>query len=140
MKVLVVGGGGREHALCRKLAQSPLLGKLFAAPGNAGITAIAACVPIKAEDVDGLTAFAVENAIDLVVVGPEVPLVLGLADRLTALNIPVFGPSQAAARLEGSKGFMKDVVANAGIPTAWYRRPSSSRPTAWRRARASSSP
>ena len=122
MKVLVVGSGGREHALCRKLAGSPLLNKLFAAPGNAGIAEVAACIPIKAEDVDGLTQFAVEQSLDLVVVGPEVPLVLGLADRLTAAGIPVFGPSQAAARLEGSKGFMKDVVAQAGIPTAWYGR------------------
>ena len=122
MKVLVVGGGGREHALCRKLAASPQLSKLFAAPGNAGIAQVATCVPIAAEDVDGLVTFAIENDMDLVVVGPEVPLVLGLADRLIQLKIPVFGPTQAAARLEGSKGFMKDVVAQAGIPTAWYRR------------------
>ena len=122
MKVLVVGSGGREHALCRKLAESPLLTQLFAAPGNAGIAQVATCVALKAEDVDGLTRFAQDQGLDLVVVGPEVPLVLGLADRLTALGIAVFGPSQAAARLEGSKGFMKDVVAQAGIPTAWYRR------------------
>ena len=122
MKVLVVGSGGREHALCRKLARSPQLTELFAAPGNAGIAQDATCVAIKPEDVDGLVDFAVREAVDLVVVGPEAPLVLGLADRLTARNIPVFGPSQAAARLEGSKGFMKDVVARAGIPTAWYGR------------------
>jgi len=122
MKVLVVGGGGREHALCRKLAESPALTTLYAAPGNAGIAEVATCVPIKVEDIQALVAFATENAIDLVVIGPEVPLVLGLADRLRAINIPVFGPSQAAARLEGSKGFMKDVVAKAGIPTAWYQR------------------
>ena len=122
MKVLVVGSGGREHALCRKLATSPLLNKLFAAPGNAGIAEVARIIAIKAEDVDGLVAFAQQEQLDLVVVGPEVPLVLGLADRLHALGIPVFGPSAAAARLEGSKGFMKDVVAQAGVPTAWYQR------------------
>ena len=99
-----------------------MLNKLFAAPGNAGIAEVAAIVPIKAEDVDGLVAFATQQKLDLVVVGPEVPLVLGLADRLNAAGIPVFGPSQAAARLEGSKGFMKDVLAQADIPTAWYRR------------------
>ncbi|CAA7624616.1 phosphoribosylamine--glycine ligase [Magnetospirillum sp. UT-4] len=122
MKVLVVGGGGREHALCWKLAQSPLLSKLYCAPGNAGIADVAECVAVAAEDVAGMVAFARDTAVDLVVVGPEGPLCLGLADRLKAAGIKVFGPSEAAARLEGSKGFMKDVVAKAGIPTAWYRR------------------
>ncbi|AVM75239.1 phosphoribosylamine--glycine ligase [Magnetospirillum gryphiswaldense] len=122
MKVLVVGGGGREHALCWKLAQSPLLTKLWCAPGNAGIGTVAECVAIGAEDVAGLVAFAQANTVDLVVVGPEGPLCLGLADRLSEAGIKVFGPSQAAAELEGSKGFMKDIVWKAGIPTAWYGR------------------
>jgi len=122
MKVLVVGGGGREHALCRKLGQSPLLSKLWCAPGNAGIARVAECVAIAAEDVAALVAFARERAVDLVVAGPEVPLVAGLADALAAAGIGVFGPTAAAAELEGSKGFMKDVLAKAGIPTAWYRR------------------
>lgn len=122
MKVLMVGGGGREHALCWKLRQSPRLTKLWCAPGNAGIAEVAECVAIGAEDVDGLVAFARDNAVDLVVVGPEAPLVLGLADKLKAAGIKVFGPSAAAAALEGSKGFMKDVVWKSGIPTAWYGR------------------
>jgi phosphoribosylamine--glycine ligase len=122
MKVLVVGGGGREHALCWKLRQSPLLTRLWCAPGNAGIADVAECVAIGAEDVDTLVAFAREQAVDLVVVGPEAPLVLGLADQLKAAGIKVFGPSAAAAALEGSKGFMKDVVWKSGIPTAWYGR------------------
>ncbi|MGE5547733.1 MAG: phosphoribosylamine--glycine ligase [Solirubrobacterales bacterium] len=122
MKVLVVGGGGREHALCWKLKQSPRLTRLWCAPGNAGIANVAECVPIGAESVDKLVAFAQEHAVDLVVVGPEAPLVLGLADRLREAGIRVFGPSAAAAELEGSKGFMKDVLARAGIPTAWYGR------------------
>ncbi|MCA1909824.1 MAG: phosphoribosylamine--glycine ligase [Magnetospirillum sp.] len=122
MKVLVVGGGGREHALCWKLAQSPLLTKLWCAPGNAGIKDVAECVTINAEDVPALVAFAQANAVDLVVVGPEGPLCIGLADALVAAGIKVFGPSKAAAELEGSKGFMKDIVSKAGIPTAWYGR------------------
>ncbi len=122
MKVLVVGSGGREHALCWKLRQSPLLTRLWCAPGNAGIAQVADCVAIAAEKVDELVAFAVANAADLVVVGPEAPLVAGLADRLRDAGIRVFGPSAAAAELEGSKGFMKDMAARAGIPTAWYGR------------------
>ncbi|MGE4278996.1 MAG: phosphoribosylamine--glycine ligase [Magnetospirillum sp.] len=122
MKVLVVGGGGREHALCWKLAQSPLLTKLWCAPGNAGIKDVAECVAINAEDVPALVSFAKDKGVDLVVVGPEGPLCLGLADALIAAGIKVFGPSQAAAELEGSKGFMKDIVSKAGIPTAWYGR------------------
>ncbi len=122
MKVLVVGGGGREHALCWKLAQSPILTKLWCAPGNAGITDVAECVAIGAEDVPALVAFAKAQGVDLVVAGPEAPLVLGLADACIEAGIKVFGPTRAAAALEGSKGFMKDVVAAAGIPTAWYKR------------------
>ncbi|MEE3626613.1 phosphoribosylamine--glycine ligase [Nitrospirillum sp. BR 11752] len=122
MKILVVGSGGREHALCWAISASPLCGTLWCAPGNAGIRDVASCVDIKADDVDGLVAFATANAVDLVVVGPEQPLVLGLVDRLTAAGIKAFGPSQAAAALEGSKGFMKDICAKYGVPTAAYRR------------------
>ena len=122
MKVLVVGGGGREHALCWTIAGSPLVDKLWCAPGNAGIAQDAECVDIKAEDIDGLVSFAVENAVDLVVIGPEIPLVLGLANRLEAKNIRAFGPSAEAAVLEGSKGYMKDLCARHNIPTAGYGR------------------
>ena len=122
MKILVVGGGGREHALCWAIAASPLCSKLYCAPGNAGIAAEAQCVAIAADDVDGLVAFAARTAIDFVVVGPEQPLVAGLVDRLAATGIKAFGPSAAAAALEGSKGFMKDFCRRHGIPTARYAR------------------
>lgn len=122
MKILVVGGGGREHALCWTIAGSPLVEKLWCAPGNAGIALDADCVDIGADDIDGLVAFATENAVDLVVIGPEGPLVAGLADRLQALDIRAFGPSAAAAILEGSKGYMKDLCARHDIPTAAYGR------------------
>ncbi len=122
MRILVVGGGGREHALCWALAASPLCDRLFCAPGNAGIARQADCVPIGAEDIDGLVAFARDQAIDYVVVGPEAPLVAGLADRLAAAGIKAFGPSAEAAALEGSKGFTKDLCAKYGIPTAAYGR------------------
>lgn len=122
MKVLVVGSGGREHALCWAISKSPRCETLYCAPGNAGIAAVAECVPIAAEDVDALTRWVVDNGIDFVVVGPEAPLVAGLVDRLDAAGVKAFGPSAAAARLEGSKGFMKDVLARHGVPTAWYRR------------------
>jgi phosphoribosylamine--glycine ligase len=122
MKILVVGSGGREHALAWAIRRSPLCEALYCAPGNAGIKEIATLVPIGAEDVDALETFAREEKIDLVVVGPEGPLVAGLVDRLDAAGIKAFGPSAAAARLEGSKGFMKDMVAKAGIPTAAYGR------------------
>ena len=122
MKVLVVGGGGREHALCWAIARSPLLTRLYCAPGNAGIAAVAECVPTGAEDVGGLVAAARERAVDLVVVGPEAPLTLGLADKLAAAGIRVFGPSQAAAALEGSKTFTKQVADAAGVPTAAWAR------------------
>ena len=122
MRILVVGGGGREHALCWAIAASPLCTKLYCAPGNAGIAAEAECVAISAEDVDGLVDFAARAAIDFVVVGPEQPLVAGLVDRLGAAGIKAFGPGAAAAALEGSKGFMKDFCARHGIPTARYAR------------------
>ena len=122
MKILVVGSGGREHALCWSIAASPLCNKVFCAPGNAGISAEATCVPIEADDVTGLTNFAQRNEIDFVVIGPEVPLCLGLVDQLEAINIKAFGPSAAAAQLEGSKGFMKDLCKKYNIPTAAYAR------------------
>ncbi|WP_043334377.1 phosphoribosylamine--glycine ligase [Belnapia moabensis] len=122
MKVLVVGGGGREHALCWAIVHSPLLTKLWCAPGNAGVAAVAECVPLAAEDVAGLLAFARAEAVDLVVVGPEAPLTLGLADALAAAGIKVFGPSRAAAALEGSKTFTKQVADAARVPTAAWTR------------------
>lgn len=122
MKILVVGSGGREHALCWAVARSPLCDKLYCAPGNAGIAAVAECVDISGNKIDAITEFATANAIDFVIVGPEEPLVLGLADKLRAAGIPTFGPSAAAAALEGSKGFMKDAVARFGVPTAAYGR------------------
>jgi phosphoribosylamine--glycine ligase len=118
MRVLLVGGGGREHALAMALTASPRLKLLWCAPGNAGIAAIAACVPIAADDIAGLVSFAREHAVDLVVVGPEAPLVAGLADACAAAGIDCFGPSAAAARLEGSKAFTKEICAEAGVPTA----------------------
>ncbi|ABC21450.1 phosphoribosylamine--glycine ligase [Rhodospirillum rubrum] len=122
IKVLVVGSGGREHALCRKLVASPLCADLLCAPGNAGIADVARCLPVGVEEIDALVALAKAEAVGLVVVGPEAPLVLGLADKLAEAGIAVFGPSRAGALLEGSKGFMKDVLARAGVPTAWYGR------------------
>ncbi len=118
MRVLIVGGGGREHALAWTIAASPLVERLFCAPGNPGIAAEAECVPLAAEDLEGLTAFARREAIDLVVVGPEAPLAAGLADRLRAAGVAAFGPDRAAARLESSKAWMKDLARRAGIPTA----------------------
>src|SRR3954463_7454820 len=109
MRVLVVGGGAREHALCWKLASSPLVEKLFCAPGNAGIAAEAECVAIAASDIEALIAFARAQKIGFVVVGPEQPLTLGLVDRLEAAGIAAFGPTAAAAQLEASKGFTKDL-------------------------------
>jgi phosphoribosylamine--glycine ligase len=122
MKVLVVGAGGREHALCWALSGSPLCNFLFCAPGNAGIASVAECVDVGAEDLDGLMAFVEEKSIDFVVIGPEAPLVLGLADRLVAAGVRCFGPSAAAAQLEGSKSFTKDLCAKYDIPTGAYGR------------------
>ena len=122
MKVLVVGGGGREHALCWAIAASPLLTKLWCAPGNAGIAEIAECVAIGAEDIPAIIAFAKDKAVDLVVVGPEAPLTLGLADACAAAGLKCFGPSAAAARLEGSKAFTREVADAAGAPGATWQR------------------
>ena len=121
MKALLVGGGGREHALAWKIAQSPLLSGLVVAPGNPGIARHGRCVPVRATAVDDLVALAAAERVDLVVVGPEAPLALGLGDRLRAAGLAVFGPSAAAARLESSKAFAKDLMARHGIPTARFR-------------------
>jgi phosphoribosylamine---glycine ligase len=118
VKVLVVGSGGREHALAWSLARSSRLSELHAAPGNPGIASLASCHPVRAEDVASLAPLAGELGIDLVVVGPEAPLVAGLADELRHRGIAVFGPGAAAARIEGSKAFSKDVMDAAGVPTA----------------------
>jgi phosphoribosylamine---glycine ligase len=120
MKILLVGSGGREHALAWALSQSPTLTELVCAPGNPGMAQLARCAPIKVDDVAGLAALAAQERVDLVVVGPEGPLALGLADRLNALGIPCFGPSAAAAELESSKAFTKDLCRRHAIPTADY--------------------
>jgi phosphoribosylamine--glycine ligase len=122
MRILVVGSGGREHALCWAIAASPLVDRIYCAPGNAGIAEDAECVPIGAMDFAGIIGFCKQVGIDLVVVGPEAPLVAGLVDALEAEGVAAFGPSAAAAALEGSKGFMKDLCAREDIPTAAYRR------------------
>ena len=122
MKVLVVGSGGREHALCWAIAKSKKLQKLFCAPGNGGIAQVSECVDISAEDISGIVNFAKSEKIGLVVVGPEAPLVAGMADRLEEAGIKVFGPSAEAAMIEGSKGMMKDLCAKYDIPTATYAR------------------
>jgi phosphoribosylamine--glycine ligase len=118
MRVLIVGSGGREHALAAAISRSPLLTKLFVAPGNPGTARLAENVPIRAMDIAALVAFAVDQKIDLVVPGPEAPLVAGIADALAAQNIACCGPGAAAAQLEGSKSFTKDIADEAGIPTA----------------------
>jgi len=120
MRVLLVGGGGREHALAWKLAQSPRLSRLYAAPGNPGIARVAECVAVRAEAVGELAALAERERVDLVVVGPEVPLALGLADLLTGRGIPVVGPTRNAAELESSKIFAKSLFARHRIPTARF--------------------
>src|SRR3954468_7959826 len=122
MNILVIGSGGREHALSWAIAGSPLADKVYCAPGNAGIAEDAECVPLAAADTPGIVDFCHHNRIDFVVVGPEAPLVAGLVDSLEAEGIAAFGPTAAAAALEGSKGFMKDLCAREGIPTAGYRR------------------
>ena len=121
MKVLVVGGGGREHALAWKIRQSPLVEKVFCAPGNAGIEREAECLPVAADDLPGLARLVKERGIELAVIGPEAPATLGLADRLQEQGVTVFGVSQAAAELEGSKIFAKELMRDAGIPTADFR-------------------
>jgi phosphoribosylamine---glycine ligase len=122
MNVLLLGSGGREHALAWALSASPLLTKLFCAPGNAGIADVAQCIPIDATDQDSIIQFCRDERIQLVVIGPEAPLVAGLGDALGAAGIRYFGPTKSAAQLEGSKGFTKDLCLTAGIPTAAYGR------------------
>ncbi|HEX3954541.1 MAG TPA: phosphoribosylamine--glycine ligase [Stellaceae bacterium] len=122
MRVLIIGSGGREHALAWSIAASPLVDRLYCAPGNAGIAEEAECVPIAVGDTVGIIELCRREAIDFVVVGPEAPLVAGLVDALEVVGIAAFGPSKAAAALEGSKAFMKDLCAREGIPTAAYRR------------------
>jgi phosphoribosylamine---glycine ligase len=121
MKILVVGGGGREHALVWKLAQSPLVDKIYCAPGNPGIAEIAECIDIPADKIAALCDFALDQEIALTVVGPEVPLTLGIVDLFQTAGLDIFGPNKAAAQIEGSKGFSKDLMAKYNIPTAAYR-------------------
>jgi len=121
LKVLVVGGGGREHALVWKLAQSPQVSRIYVAPGNAGTLHHAENIPIAASDVDGLAAFAAENGIDLTVVGPEIPLIAGIVDVFERQGLRIFGPAREPAMIEGSKAYSKDLMARYGIPTADYQ-------------------
>lgn len=120
MKILVIGSGGREHALVWKLTQSPKADQIYCAPGNAGIAQLAQCVDINAEDITKLLSFAQQEAIDLTVVGPEVPLTLGIVDAFTEAGLKIFGPSKLAAEIEGSKAFSKDLMHKYHIPTAAY--------------------
>ncbi|EPX63228.1 Phosphoribosylamine--glycine ligase [Cystobacter fuscus DSM 2262] len=121
MKVLLLGSGAREHALAWKLSQSPRLTKLWVGPGNVGTSRVGTNVPLDAQDPTAVVAFARREAVDLVVVGPEAPLVAGVADALAVAGIPCFGPVEAAARVEGSKAFAKEIMVEAGVPTADYR-------------------
>ncbi|MGA1822400.1 MAG: phosphoribosylamine--glycine ligase [Thermoplasmatota archaeon] len=120
MKVLVIGGGGREHTLAWKLKRSRFVKRVYCAPGNAGIDSVATCVPIKADDIDGLLDFSKENDIDLTVVGPEAPLAMGIVDRFEEQGLKIFGPSRSAARLESSKAFSKNIMEKYGVPTASF--------------------
>ena len=148
MNLLVVGGGGREHAIIRSLKKNPDVTTIFALPGNGGIAADATCIPIGATDIDGIVNFAKENAIDYAVVAPDDPLVMGCVDRLNEIGIPCFGPTANAAIIEGSKAFAKNLMKKYSIPTAAYEifteldapSPRSSRPMVWHWARVSSSP
>ncbi|MFQ5709771.1 MAG: phosphoribosylamine--glycine ligase, partial [bacterium] len=118
MKVLVVGSGGREHALVWKISQSPLVKKVYCAPGNPGIARLGECVKIPASDIQGLLKFALKNKIDLTVVGPEDPLVHGIVDEFESQGLCIFGPSKKAAEIEGSKAFAKYILDKYKIPTA----------------------
>ena len=120
-KVLVIGSGGREHAIVEALSRSPQVDKIYCAPGNAGISALAECVGIGVEDVDALARFAAENAVDLTVVGPEAALAAGVADRFAEDGLRIFGPTKGAARIESSKEFAKEMMDKYNVPTAAYR-------------------
>ncbi|HIQ58976.1 MAG TPA: phosphoribosylamine--glycine ligase, partial [Candidatus Merdivicinus intestinavium] len=120
MKILVVGSGGREHAIALKLKENPKVEQIFAAPGNGGMAVFCTPVNIKATDVDGMVAFAKENGVDFAVVAPDDPLVLGMVDAMEEAGIPSFGPNKAAAIIEGSKVFSKNLMKKYGIPTAKY--------------------
>ena len=120
MKLLVIGSGGREHALVWKLSQSPRVAKLYCAPGSAGIGELAQCVAINPEQIEQLADFAAKEKIDLTVVGPELPLTLGIADLFESRGLRVFGPNRAGAQLEGSKAFTKEILVANGIPTAAF--------------------
>ena len=122
MKVLVIGGGGREHALVWKLAESRHVDKIYCAPGNAGIARQAECINLKPSDLDGLANFAANQSVDLTVVGPEQPLTAGIVDRFEARGLPIFGPATDPARIEGSKAFSKQLMITYGIPTAAFWR------------------
>jgi len=121
MRILVIGSGGREHALCWKIAQSPHCDELFCAPGNGGIGRVAECVPIKPDDIEQLGDFAEEKGIDLTVVGPERPLIAGVCDHFRSRGLTIFGPNAAAARLEGSKAFTNELTERAGVPTKEFK-------------------
>jgi len=121
MNLLVIGNGGREHALVWKLAQSPRVSKIYCAPGNAGIAQVAECVDIKVDDLPGLQAFVKDNAIDLTIVGPELPLSLGIADEFRQAKLRIFGPTRNAARIESSKSFAKELMVRENILTAASR-------------------
>ena len=121
MKIMVVGGGGREHAIIKKLKESPDAGQIYALPGNGGIAADAVCVPIAATELGQIVEFAVREAIDFTVVAPDDPLVMGLVDLLNEKGIACFGPTKAAAAIEGSKSFAKSLMEKYGIPTASCR-------------------
>ena len=121
MRVLVIGSGGREHALVWKIKQSPKVEKIFCAPGNAGTSEFADNIPIAADDIEGLLQFAMKKEIELTVVGPEQPLVMGIVDRFEVKGLRIFGPSASAAELEGSKSFSKDIMQKYGLPTAEYK-------------------
>ncbi|HEY5466556.1 MAG TPA: phosphoribosylamine--glycine ligase, partial [Clostridia bacterium] len=120
MKVLVVGGGGREHAIVWSLSKSPRVKTVYCAPGNGGIAALATCIDVKATDLEGMVAFALREAIDLVFVAPDDPLAMGMVDRMETAGVRVFGPRANAAVLEASKAFSKDLMRRYGIPTAAY--------------------
>ena len=119
--ILLLGAGGREHALLKKLSESPRAGKLWVAPGNGGMLQLADVAPVNQEDAAGVAAWAAANGIGLVVIGPEAPLVAGVGDAVRAAGIPCFGPNGNAAQMEGSKKFAKEVMARANVPTASYQ-------------------